>query len=321
MQDNEEPVERLCSYAARLDLEGIQKMKQEGNFHQTLQQTCQGKTPYKRALETVQNYHLKVNNQFLELLKGMSEGEQTKITRIVQSIKKLGQYFSSEASETSENRSEYSSNNILEKISRLEEQYQSQNQQVGGRKPARDSHFRKRYRRARNPKVDELYRSFVQKIMDALKVDENTARLYRSAIKIILEREKPELRKNDALKVEEMAHIIDNKDLLEDKIKSIDIEEIKKYMEERRKESEARRKQFRERHSRSPERTRPPETVQEEHKPEEHQDVKISDAPESEKSDTEKPDTKKRRGKRSTTLRTKGPGGYLDSDDILFSPK
>jgi len=49
--------------------------------------------------------------------------------------------------------------------------------------------------------------------MDALEVDEQTAKLYRSAIKITIGKENPELRKmeNDELRVKEMEKIIDDK--------------------------------------------------------------------------------------------------------------
>ncbi len=94
--------------------------------------------------------------------------------------------------------------------------------------------------RPRDEKADEMYRSFIKKIMDLLGVDEETARLYRSVLKINLENNNPELRKreNDALKIKELENLMENKKKLQAALDKIDIEKIKKFMEERRKEGE-----------------------------------------------------------------------------------
>lgn len=90
--------------------------------------------------------------------------------------------------------------------------------------------------RQRNPKVDEIYRSFVQKIMELLGVDEETAKFYRSAIKVHIENTNPELRKreNDALKVKEMESIFENKEKLRETVDNIDMDNIKHHISKRK---------------------------------------------------------------------------------------
>ncbi|CAH6420665.1 Hypothetical protein MVR_LOCUS192 [uncultured virus] len=91
--------------------------------------------------------------------------------------------------------------------------------------------------------ADETYRSFVTKIMDLLGVDLETAREYRSALKLDIEMKNPELkgRIHDALKVKEMEKLFKNKTKLKETLDSIDMDEIKKIMRERKEEYEKRR--------------------------------------------------------------------------------
>jgi hypothetical protein len=98
--------------------------------------------------------------------------------------------------------------------------------------------------RVRNPEADEKYRSFVKTIMDLLSVDEDTARLYRSAIKITIERKNPELRKDELLKIKEMENIFKSESTLTSTLEKIDIDEIKKHMAMQKQRSEERRKEF-----------------------------------------------------------------------------
>lgn len=146
--------------------------------------------------------------------------------------------------------------------------------------------------RPRNTEVDEIYRSFVTKIMDLLGVDEQTAKDYRTVIKVKIEMENPELRKriNDPLKVKEMETFFVNKKKLKSLIDSIDMDEIKKYMAERKKESEKRRQER-----------------------------------ESEKSEKPKKKNTKKKGKKETEKKDKASrvvdNGYLQSDEIIFSPE
>ena len=113
--------------------------------------------------------------------------------------------------------------------------------------------------RPRNEKVDEIYRSFVKKIMDLLGVDEETAKFYRSAIKIEIGNKNPELRKreNDELKIQEMEKIFNNKKTLQDTLDKIDMDQIKAEMSRRKQESETRRE---ERRKNQKERPRPART-------------------------------------------------------------
>jgi hypothetical protein len=103
-----------------------------------------------------------------------------------------------------------------------------------------------RPRRLRDAKVDEMYKSFVKRLMDVLGIDEETAKLYRSAIKITIGEKNPELRKmsNDALKVKEMEKIFENDKKLKEFIKNIDMDFIKDFIEKRKEENEKRREEF-----------------------------------------------------------------------------
>lgn len=94
--------------------------------------------------------------------------------------------------------------------------------------------------RKRNKETDDIYRSFAKKIMDLLGVDEETAKFYRSVIKINIEESNPELKKrvNDALKVKEMESIFENKNKLQATLDKIDMEKYKKIMARKKEEND-----------------------------------------------------------------------------------
>ncbi|MEM0354179.1 MAG: hypothetical protein QXW79_01220 [Thermoplasmata archaeon] len=152
----------------------------------------------------------------------------------------------------------------------------------------------RRRRRVHNPKTDELYKSFLQKIMDHLGVDEENARIYRSAIKYYIGQDNPELRKmeNDELRIKEMEKIISDKDKLEEYInsKNINIEDVKRNMEKQREEQEKRRREFREKRRKKFE-------------------INKSD---------EIPEEKPKKSRRKVKV---AENGYLESDELIFSPK
>jgi hypothetical protein len=81
---------------------------------------------------------------------------------------------------------------------------------------------------------NEIFRGFVKKIMDAIKVDEETARQYRFALKMAVEKEHPELkgRQNDVLKVKEMEKIFTEPKTLKKKLDAVDITAVKKILKE-----------------------------------------------------------------------------------------
>ena len=113
---------------------------------------------------------------------------------------------------------------------------------LNDKKTIRSSLLSDAYSRPRNPKIDDLYRGFLKTITDSLEVDESKARIYRYAIKYTIEKENPDLkgRRNDEKKVEKMADIINNKSKLRKMIDSIDFKEVDRFVEQRKKESEAR---------------------------------------------------------------------------------
>ena len=157
------------------------------------------------------------------------------------------------------------------------------------------SHLTSTLDRVRNPEADEKYRAFVKTIMDLLNVDEDTARLYRSAIKITIERKNPELRKDELLKIKEMENIFESESSLKATLKKIDIDEIKKHMAMQKQKSEERRKEF-------------GQSTTENKKP---VSTKKND-------DAETPKDKKKKQKRVNAARV-ASNGYLVSSEFILS--
>lgn len=159
--------------------------------------------------------------------------------------------------------------------------------------------------RPRNRKSDEMYRSFIQKIMDELNVDETTARLYRYAIKITLQNKYREenTRKSDLEKVEEMQSIIGNKDKLKKFIDKVNMKDIQKRMEEQQEKWK--------KINQEKEKTRDQKNVKKEPKVE----TSISEEKSDDKSRSTKPRAKK------IAKKPVAESGYLlSNDEILFSP-
>ncbi|ALR83978.1 hypothetical protein [Niemeyer virus] len=177
--------------------------------------------------------------------------------------------------------------------------------------------------RERNTKVDEIYRSFVKKIMDLLGVDEETAKLYRSAIKIDIGNKNPELRKweNDELKIQEMEKIFNNKQSLQNALDKIDMDQIKSEMSRRRDESNKRRdekrkdreeKRRQKRSQRSDTRKQGIDSAT--------SDEATSDQTQSTDSNNTTETASKKRTRKSTTSQSRvGPNNYLRSEDIIIS--
>lgn len=175
---------------------------------------------------------------------------------------------------------------------------------------------RRRFRR--DYKLTEIYNSFVKKIMDLLDVDENTAKFYRSAIKINIENANPELRKweNDALKIKEMEKIFENKEKLQETLDNIDMDQMKKFMEERREISEKRREERRK--MREAKRKEREEKNNRDTTTKSHQEVESEDKPKK-KSTKKTSDIKEKKTKKTKQSRIV-ENGYIQSDEIIFSP-
>jgi len=161
----------------------------------------------------------------------------------------------------------------------------------------------------RDPKITEAYNALVKKIMELLDVDEDTAKIYRLALKIDVRNKNPELKKreNDALQVQEIEKITETKGKLKKVLDTIDIEGLKKNLIERR---EQREKEQKERGEKKGER-KPPvvEADTTEEKPKE------------EKLKEEKPKKKTKKASKATNAKSRvAPNGYLESDEIIFSP-
>lgn len=167
-----------------------------------------------------------------------------------------------------------------------------------------------RPRQPRDEKVDEIYRSFLKKIIELLGVDEETAKFYRSAIKINLENSNPELKKrvNDALKVKEMEPLFESKSKLKAVLDKIDMNQIKKQMSEKKEEGERRRAEAQKRR---------------EEKQKNFSGKKTNNTTSSSEktttsnsmtTSTEPPKTKGRAKKAKVS-----ENGYLKSDEIIFS--
>ena len=207
--------------------------------------------------------------------------------------------------------------------------------------------------RVRNEKVDEIYRSFVKKIMDLLGVDEETARFYRSAIKINLENSNPELKKreNDERKIKEMENIFENKKKLQETLDKIDMNKIKKYMAEKKEEGERRREEIkkeREKRKKQISESKSEEKIKKneenegneekkkkemiiskpkrETKPKEKigtttSSVNINTKTETETESETSENIPKRKPKKKNMVQSRiVDDGYLQSDEILFSP-
>jgi len=169
-----------------------------------------------------------------------------------------------------------------------------------------------RPRRERDTKVDDIYRSFVQKIMDLLGVDEETARFYRSAIKITIEENNPELRnrENDALKIKEMESIFENKNKLQSALDKIDMDKIKRLMSQKKEEGDKRREEWKKRNDeKRKSNSETSDTSDMDNKAPNVADTTTSD---------DKPKPRKR--KTSANQYRVVNNGYLQSDEILFSP-
>jgi len=145
--------------------------------------------------------------------------------------------------------------------------------------------------------------------MDFLDVDEETAKDYRSALKINLENSNPELKKriNDSLKIKEMEQYFESKDKLKAALKKIDMDEIHKIMSERKEFSEHRREEAKKRQSEK-------KKVRHEKRKSDTSSETPNSSPTSATS-PETPKTKTVRAKKSKTAEN----GYLKSDEIIFS--
>lgn len=99
----------------------------------------------------------------------------------------------------------------------------------------------------KDPEVTARYNEILKKIMEFLNLDEDKAKMYRSIIKLYLEKNNPELKgaANDALKIKEMEKIVENKKKLTEyweKKVSPEADAIKAHMAEQAKLGEERKK-------------------------------------------------------------------------------
>jgi len=170
----------------------------------------------------------------------------------------------------------------------------------------------------RDPKVTEAYNALVKKIMELLDVDEDTAKIYRLALKIDVRNKNPELKKrdNDALQVQEIEKITESKGKLKKVLDTIDIEGLKKNLIERReqreKEQKEREQKKGEQKKGEPKKGEPKKGNRETKPP----IVEADTTEEKPKKKTKKANKEKVNGAKSRVA----PNGYLESDEIIFSP-
>lgn len=98
----------------------------------------------------------------------------------------------------------------------------------------------------RNQEDTSLYNELLQKIMEYFGVDEEKARDYRSFFKLQLEKDRPELRKNDTEKIKILADQLKTKKSAQEAFARINQAEWKAYKEEKKTQGEARRKEYEE---------------------------------------------------------------------------
>jgi hypothetical protein len=166
-----------------------------------------------------------------------------------------------------------------------------------------------------DPKAMEAYKDILEKIKKVLNItDDETARLYRSALKITLTRQNPELRKreNDAIKIKEMEKILENEAKAKKMLNEIDIEEIKKYMNEQREKAIANAQTKRTFRGQENNTTSDENSDSKPKKPARREPV-------SETSE-EKPKEKKSKPTTSAKGKKVAENGYLMSEEIIFSP-
>lgn len=97
--------------------------------------------------------------------------------------------------------------------------------------------------RVSNPQVNDMYNSFVDKIIELLGVDIDTAKLYRTALKITIVKNNPELKKDDELKIKEMEKFFTSKKKLQSEIDKIKMDEIKEHMKQQKEAGDIRREE------------------------------------------------------------------------------
>lgn len=147
------------------------------------------------------------------------------------------------------------SDNTIEFIKRLTDHYFNKPQLKGGYDISTDSFdmsdidmddFRTYQDRPKfQGEIIDAYNKILEDIMKIMKVDEETAKIYRSALKWRVTQKNPELRKreNDALKVKEIEKLFkDPKEAKRVMTEEIDLEEVKKVISQQRAENDERRK-------------------------------------------------------------------------------
>ena len=174
----------------------------------------------------------------------------------------------------------------------------------------------KREKTEEQKKIDEIYRSFIKTIMDNMGIDEEKAKLYRSALKITLEEAHPELKGkiNDGLKIKEMENIISNKEKLKSALKKIDFNKIKDTMEERKNLAEKRREEFKKMREDNMKNRKTEKPIKSTKSIEPNNSSNSSESPKSSES-SEPPKKPKKRTKKSKVPES----GYLESEDIIIS--
>lgn len=172
-------------------------------------------------------------------------------------------------------------------------------------------HSRRPYR---NKEATDLYKKILEKLENVLGVEPETAKLYRLALKIYVTNKNPELkaRKNDLLKMQEINNLITTKQDLDKIFKTMDINSIRKYMEEREKEN---KNKFNNKNAiTTSEKTTPENTNSTPEKTKNKPVVKVSEQSSEQNTENKKSKTKKNKKNDET-------GGYLQSSEIIFSPE
>lgn len=177
-----------------------------------------------------------------------------------------------------------------------------------------------------DPEAIEKYNEILQRIKDFLGVDDETAKLYRLALKINVTKDHPELKKkeNDILKIEEIEKITRTKDDLQKAIKGIKIENLRQEQAERRakflQEQADRRTQSQSQTSERTERTeRKQNNGNKDTKTKRTKAVTTTTSDADTASATSPEPTKPKR--KTTKKESKvAENGYLESDEIIFSP-
>ena len=141
-------------------------------------------------------------------------------------------YDDSYSGETSDDENDYDLDDDADKYDDNEKEYDDEDDDDS----YKDYESRPRVKRVRNPELDDLYKSFIEKIVKYMNISEEEAMNIRDAVKKVVITKNPELRGriHDEQRLKEMESILASKNDLKKALKNVNLDEVKKEMAEMR---------------------------------------------------------------------------------------